>query len=149
MREFNQVYTAIWANNVFRGLPTNSQFQLLYLLTCGHGNSVGCFPLPHYVGSGDMGWKSKTYVAAMDANIKAGLVSYDPETQEVKIESWLKFNRPATAKHRIGMESTIAKVRSQAFRDALGAELEQGRKALPINGPLATDHLKRGWNARQ
>ena len=46
-RDFFKVSPNLWSSRKFRGLPDDQcRLLYLYLLTCKHANSCGCFELP-------------------------------------------------------------------------------------------------------
>lgn len=68
MREFGKISSSIWGSERFCALPSaEAKLFYLYVHTCQHGNSIGCFKLhPGYI-MADLGWEA----AAVDGAIKA------------------------------------------------------------------------------
>ena len=45
MRLYGRIETSFWQNEKVQRLSDGGRMLYLYLLTCPHGNSVGCFVL--------------------------------------------------------------------------------------------------------
>ena len=46
MRNYGSVSSLIYRNEGYRNLSEKSRWMFIYLLTCNHGNMIGCFNLP-------------------------------------------------------------------------------------------------------
>lgn len=104
MRDFNKVSTTLWRSKKFRALPDDQcRFVYLYILTCPHGNSAGCFDLnPHYA-CGDLGCTEKAYRKTLDILCKVGLILWDNDENTIFVTNWEEFNEPTNPKHAIGL----------------------------------------------
>ncbi len=133
MRPFHKISPTVWQSKRFQSLPPDDgRFLLLYLLTCPHNNSAGCFWLPNGYACYDLRWSEDRYEAALQALVAAKLVDHDAEHQVVLIEQWFRHNPPMNKSHRIGIGRQLDGVPSErlgtkAF-DALKA-LETGVKS--------------------
>lgn len=56
MRDYGKVYTAFWTSEDARGLSEDGRTLALYLLTCPHGNMIGCFRLTNAYAADDLSW---------------------------------------------------------------------------------------------
>jgi len=78
MRDFNKVSPTLWQSSRFVDLPSDDgRFLYLYLLTCHHQNSAGCFWLPDGYACNDIRWEAKRYVSARQSLLDADLIRYD------------------------------------------------------------------------
>ena len=123
MRDFNKVSPTLWQSSRFVDLPSDDgRFLYLYLLTCHHQNSAGCFWLPDGYACNDIRWEAKRYVSARQSLLDADLIRYDDANHVVLIERWFKHNPPMNEKHRKGIASQIEKLESE-----LDAARSEGR----------------------
>jgi len=130
MREYGRVGVSIWNSQKFLSLENNnSRLVYLYLLTCSHGNSVGCFRLPEGYIMADMPYlemiedKSKgrgkktptdslsiAYGYPIDSPIhralidlkRAELIGYDEREKVVRIVDYMDHSQISNIKHAAG-----------------------------------------------
>jgi hypothetical protein len=119
MRDFSKVSPSVWRSKKFKKLSGEGEkLVYLYLLTCPHGNSAGCFDLdPSYV-CADMGITEKAYRKAMDSLSSVGLVLFDETENTVFITNWATFNPPTNVKHAMGLVAQIDGASSCALKAA-------------------------------
>lgn len=112
MRKFGKIETGFWRNPKVRSLGEDAQRLLLYLLTCPHGNALGCFVLPMAYVADDLKWsveKSKRTFSELLAN---GFVSRDEAVDLVLIKGWWGHNtveNPNVAKGIIAAVKALPK----------------------------------------
>lgn len=94
-----------------------------YLLTCEHGNAVGCFVLPPLYVTADLGWDDKHFRTAMDRLVEVGLVGYDPEEEVVRIAGYLDQLPATNAKHAIGIVKAVLALPASPERDRVVDEI--------------------------
>jgi hypothetical protein len=125
MREYTKTSPAIWQSTRFRSLPVDDdRFCFVYLLTNQHQNSAGCYALPPGYAATDLRWTPEKYRLSLAAQVSAGLIQVDPETDEVLIERWFLHNPPMNEKHRLGTERAIMRIKSPVLRAAALASLQ-------------------------
>lgn len=125
MRDFVKVSQTVWKSKKFRALPNDDgRYLYLYILTCPHSNSPGCFDLPMSYASGDLRWENDRIKAALDSLCEAALIRFDSEENTVLIENWFEFNSPANPKHAVGMLSQLKQASSDELRLACGKAVE-------------------------
>jgi len=133
-REFSKVSPAIWRSKRFLGLKTDrSRLLLFYYLTCQHQNSAGAYKLPEGYAVADLGWSIDDYRKARVELVNAGLIHYDPETEEVYVAGWFKACPPMNDKHASGTMSRISDIESDALREVLEAEFTSVNKARLVD----------------
>lgn len=105
--QYGKVQRRIWNDEVFRMLTQDEKMFLLYLLTCPHGNILGCFVLKPGYAMEDLGWnrphrikKSLDRIQKIEkpySNCQptCGLVVYDSVTNLILISKYLEHNRLA------------------------------------------------------
>lgn len=131
MRDFTKVSPKIWRNRAFKALPTDeARLLMLYLTTCEHQNSAGCFRLPEGYALDDLGWSADQYRGGLSALTDSGLVMIDPETCEVFVCGWFETNSAMNKKHALGVERAIGGIESDTLREAAEREFEISREAF-------------------
>ncbi len=138
MRDFNKVSPILWQSTRFQGLPSDDgRFLFLYLLTCPHNNSAGCYWLPDGYACHDLRWDQDRYDAALQSLIEAGIVDHDSENQVVLIERWFRHNPSMNRSHYKGIIGQLEKVPSDRLCTKAFAALEaaeNGTDARKIDG---------------
>src|SRR5690349_18898006 len=136
-RDFSKVSPKVWRSPRFRGLQ-NEQAKLfyLYLLTCEHQSSAGCFRLPDAYAAADLAWSENDLAAAREGCVDAGLLIHDPETEEYFVPRWFKHNPSTNGKHRKGIERLISDLDSDRVREAAEAEFTETVPENPLDNPL-------------
>ncbi len=102
MRDYGKISTGIWHSKKFRGLDETIKLFYLYLHTCKHGNSAGCFHLPKGYILADMQWSLDAIGRAMDRAMDRGLISYNNDEEVIKIHDFLEHSPISNPKHAAG-----------------------------------------------
>lgn len=104
MRDFSKVSPSLWKSKKFRALPDDAaRLVYVYLLTCPHGNSAGCFDLDPAYACTDLRMPEKAYRKAIESLKSVGLVDFDSIENTIYLVNWATFNEPTNAKHAIGL----------------------------------------------
>src|SRR4051812_12263604 len=104
MTRYGKIETGFWHSPKVKALSDQGKFLLLYLLSCPHGNLVGCFPLHDGYIAADMGWPIERVCQTLSEVFSAGLAERDPQTMILRIIGWWGHNtleNPKVAKHAI------------------------------------------------
>ena len=68
MRTFSKISPKLWRSPRFRSLESGDERLLyLYVLTCEHQSSAGCFRLPDAYAASDLGWTEERLSDAREA----------------------------------------------------------------------------------
>jgi hypothetical protein len=116
MREFVKVSQTLWRSRKFKSLGEQSRLAYLYILTCPHSTSAGCFDLHPLYACADLGWQPIQFANCMDTLCSVGLVDWDGEENTVFIDNWMEFNSPANPKHAMGIIGQLAQVASHRLK---------------------------------
>jgi hypothetical protein len=133
MRDFSKVSPKVWRSPRFRSLQVQQKLFYVYVLTCEHQSSAGCFRLPDAYALADLGWSQEDLDASRAALVVAGLLVHDAETDEYFVTRWFKHNPGTNAKHKQGIERLISELDSDHVREAAEAEYADRH---PPPGPL-------------
>lgn len=131
MREYGKIFSALWRSNDFRALTEDGQKMVMYLLTSGHANLIGCYYLPYGYISEDVGWPDMGRVAAaMDDCMAHEFCVYENVSRFVFVTKWMKWNPFENPKVAISAGKTFERV-PPALRYAVArAALEHCPKHL-------------------
>ena len=96
MGDYARVKVKIWHSSTFSQLSNDAKLLWLYLLTCPHGNMLGCFILKKGYMIEDLQWSKKRLKRAFGEilNVKradggAGLVAFDADKNCVLIHNYM------------------------------------------------------------
>jgi hypothetical protein len=138
MREFNKVSPSIWQNEAFQALPLRERYLYLYLRTCIHQNSAGCFMLPVAYACADLGnWTAAEYSESLETVATADMIAVDMATREVLITDWFSDNGPMNENHRKGTQRIIDAIKSPALKKSAQEGLTYSRRGFVMlkHGP--------------
>jgi hypothetical protein len=117
MRDFTKVSNSIWNSAKFNSLNDDqTKLAYLYILTCPHSNSSGCFTLKQGYAAADLGWNFEAIGKAIESLSEAGLIQFDQSSETVRIVNWVSFNPPTNAKHALGILSHLKTAQSKELK---------------------------------
>lgn len=93
MRDYGKVYTVFWTSDDVQGMTEDERTLALYLLTCPHGNMIGCFRLPAAYASEDMKWSAERVSKGFNGLAAKGYINRCERTSWVLIKRYLKWNQ--------------------------------------------------------
>ena len=102
MRDYAKISTRIWTSRKFQAVDDAARLLYLYLHTCQHANSVGCFVLKDLYACADLEWDKKAYRKAIESLSIAGLVGIDRVEPVVRLVGFFKFSPFTNPKHAQG-----------------------------------------------
>lgn len=146
---FSMINRSLWRSTRFCGLSLQEQHLLLFFMTCGHANHIGCFHLPDQYALADLNkcrdnWSMAEYRLARDSLIAAEMIDFDPETDEILIERWIKKNPPAAPNNFVNMERSIEAIESARLAEKLHEQLAANKPEL--EDPLVSSLNRRSAN---
>lgn len=126
MRDYGKVYTAFWTSEDARSLTEDARTLALYLLTCPHGNMLGCFRLTNAYAADDLMWDVERVAKGFAELFQKGFAYRCERTFWVFIRQHLKWNQfdnpnvgKAAAKlfDQISPPVTVKALLAQALRE--------------------------------
>ncbi|WP_194720803.1 hypothetical protein [Noviherbaspirillum malthae] len=93
MRDYGKVYTAFWTSEDIRELSEDARTLALYLLTCPHGNMLGCFRLTNAYAADDLKWEVERVSKGFEELFRKGFAYRCERTFWVFIRQYLKWNQ--------------------------------------------------------
>lgn len=93
MRDYGKVYTAFWTSEDSRAFSEDARTLALYLLTCQHGNMLGCFRLSNAYAADDLQWDSERVSKGFAELFEKGFAYRCERTYYVFIRQYLKWNQ--------------------------------------------------------
>ena len=92
MRLYGRIETNFWQNEKIRCLTEGGRMLYLYLLTCPHGNSAGCFVLHDGYIQADLSWSSERVTKHVTELVRGGFIERDEGTSLTRIIGWWGHN---------------------------------------------------------
>lgn len=102
MRDYAKISTTLWRSKKFRSIDDEARLFYMYLHTCPHANSVGCFVLPAGYIRADLGWSEEVVAKAIDTLCKAYLIAFDSGEELIRIIDFVKHDPFTNPKHAAG-----------------------------------------------
>lgn len=93
MRDYGKVYTAFWTSEDARGFSEDGRMLSLYLMTCPHGNMLGCFRLPDAYAAEDLKWSTERVSKGFDELFQKGFAYRCNTSFWVFLKQYLKWNK--------------------------------------------------------
>lgn len=93
MRDYGKVYTAFWTSEDVLGMTEDERTLALYLLTCPHGNMLGCFRLPNAYAFEDLKWTSERVSKGFKGLVRKGYIYRCERSSWLVIKRYMKWNQ--------------------------------------------------------
>jgi hypothetical protein len=93
MREYGKVYTAFWTSEDVSVMTEDERTLALYLLTCPHGNMLGCYRLPSAYVSDDLKWTPERVSKGFGGLASKGYIYRCDRAIWVVILRYMKWNQ--------------------------------------------------------
>lgn len=126
MRDYGKVYTAFWTSEDVLAMSEDERTLALYLLTCPHGNMLGCFRLPNAYASDDLKWDMERVSKGFNGLVAKGYIYRCERSFWLVIKRYLKWNQfenPNVGKaagklfESLGSPATVKACLAAALRD--------------------------------
>jgi len=92
VREFGRLKTAFWHNPKIKSVSERARLLACYLISCPHGNALGCFILSDEYIAGDFAWPVKTARDKLAELISVEFCERDIKTNLLRILPWWEHN---------------------------------------------------------
>jgi len=94
MAKFRMVHTAFWEDaKVVEELTPEDKYFFLYLLTNQKTTQIGIYSITKRQMAFDLGYSMESVQALLDRFVQNhDMVKYNPETREIAIHNWGKYN---------------------------------------------------------
>lgn len=136
MRDFSKVSPLLWREKRFKELSSaETKTVYLYLLTCEHQNSAGCYRLPDGYAIEDLAISRETYIAARTELVAQGSILFDESTSELFVSGWFQTNPAMNKKHAMSIERRISELASDTLRERAEAEFEAAEERRAVAAP--------------
>jgi hypothetical protein len=93
MRDYGKVYTLFWTSEDVLAMTEDERTLALYLLTCPHGNMLGCFRLPSAYASEDLKWTVERVSKGFSGLVAKGYIYRCERSFWVVILRYMKWNQ--------------------------------------------------------
>lgn len=93
MRDYGKVFSSFWTSEDIRGMSEDARSLALYLMTCPHGNMLGCFRVSDAYASDDLQWTTERVSEGFGELYRNGFAYRCNRTFWVLIHKHLKWNK--------------------------------------------------------
>lgn len=136
MRDFSKVSPLLWREKRFKELSSaETKTVYLYLLTCEHQNSAGCYRLPDGYAVEDLAITREAYSTARAELVAQGLILFDEGTSELFLSGWFQTNPAMNNKHAMSIKRRISELASDTLRERAEAEFEAAEERRAAAAP--------------
>jgi hypothetical protein len=132
MRDYGKLECSFWRNLDIRKMSEDARWLAVYILTCQHGNILGCFCLPQSYVVDDLQWISQRVSKAFTELFKNRFIIMDEKSEWLFIPKFLKWNRienPNQGKFAVKVFNTIPN--NLSIKSNLINDLREYAKHLP------------------
>ncbi|MDP7979901.1 DnaD domain-containing protein [Bacillus sp. WLY-B-L8] len=92
MAVYRNVQVNFWQDDFVLELTPEERYFYIYLLTCSKTTQCGIYSLPKRLAEMETGYNRETVEKLLQRFIDYGKILYDPETKELYIKNWLRYN---------------------------------------------------------
>jgi hypothetical protein len=132
MRDYGKLECSFWRNLDIRAMSEDARWLAVYILTCQHGNILGCFCLPQSYVVDDLQWSAQRVSKAFIELFKNRFIIIDEKSEWLFIPKFLKWNRienPNQGKFAVKVFNTIPN--NLTIKSNLIKDLKAYSKHLP------------------
>lgn len=130
MAIYRNIHLSFWTDNkVEDDFTPEDKYFYLYLMTNPQTNICGCYEVSYSQMSFQTGYNKETICRLLERfeNIHK-VIKYDPDTKEVLIINWHKYNWSKSPKTLSGVEKVASHIKSTEFRYYVLSIVEQLRE---------------------
>lgn len=142
MRDYGKISTSIWGSDKFTRLKDNdnARYLYLYLHSCPHVNSVGCFRLRMGYAMDDLSWDETTLKKGIDSLCEVNLILRNESKEIIYIVDFLLHSPVTNSKHAFGSAKVALALPDCDLKDLVlgdlltgpyGADVKEKIEALP------------------
>lgn len=116
---YAQVHQSFWTDRkIMEDCTPEERYFLLYLLSNPHGNITGVFELGFKQMSVETGYTEDTVRNLINRLQDVhGVIRYSPETREILILNWYKYNWSRSERFLVGVQRAVSGIKCDEFRN--------------------------------
>lgn len=128
---------AVFQSDRYLSVSSEARELFFYCLAGPHQTMIGCFRAPDLYIAADLRWEPDQVRHHLTELQNAGLIRFDPATQEIMVDRWFSHSQIATEKHMQGARRMIADINSDDIREAMEYALAsfEASREKPRNAP--------------
>lgn len=119
MATYRTIQLSFWTDSkVDDEFTPEDKYFFLYLLTNPHTNICGCYEVSMSAMVRETGYNEATVKRLLERMEKVhGCIKYDPNTKEILINKWGKYNWSDSAATKAGIAKVAQHIKSDSFRE--------------------------------
>ncbi len=136
MATYRTVHISFWTDpKVDDDFTPEDKYFYLYLLTNPHTNICGCYEISMKQMVRETGYNEDTVKRLLHRmEYTHGVIQYDPETKEVFVPKWGKYNWFNSKDTMAGVAKVVSCIKAQRFKQAITQGPLQGVYTPPSGG---------------
>jgi hypothetical protein len=123
MRVFGRLESGFWDNPKVATLTDQQKLLLLYLYSCRHGNSIGCYVLRNEYIAADLGWSVEEATNCLSAIMERKFIARDDGANLIKVRGWWGHNALDNLNHAKHAAKSALSLPACSLKDETIAEL--------------------------
>lgn len=140
MAVYRNIHVSFWTDpKVDDNFTPEDKYFFLYLLTNPHANMAGCYEVSVKQITRETGYTAETVnkeLARMQN--EHNVIRYDPETKEILLLNWPKYNWTSSAKVTAAVSNDISRIKNADFKQYLSERLNNRDQKIPYPHPTDT-----------
>ena len=117
MAKYRAIQTDFWEDGFVLDLTPEEKYFYLYILSNPRTTQCGCHELPYKVIEMQTGYNRETVEKLLQRFVDYGKIEYSPDTKEILIKNWHKFNFTKSPKVMNCILKEISEIKNQDFKN--------------------------------
>lgn len=141
MAVFRTISNSFWTDSkVDDTFTPEDKYFYLYLLTNPHTNICGCYEISNKQMSRETGYNEDTIKRLIERFEKVhDVIRYNPDTKEMLILNWHKYNWTKSEKLKTAVEKVIGHIKCQEYAEYIHATLYDDTVSIPYRYGMDTN----------
>ena len=116
MAKYRAIQTDFWEDGFVLDLTPEEKYFYLYILSNPRTTQCGCHELPYKVIEMQTGYNRETVEKLLQRFVDYGKIEYSPDTKEILIKNWHKFNFTKSPKVMNCILKEISEIKNPDFK---------------------------------
>jgi DnaD/phage-associated family protein len=115
MAVYRQVNISFWQDPFVLDLTPEEKYFYLYLMTNSKTTQCGIYEIPKKIMIMETGYNTETIDKLLNRFSEYGKIIYSPETDEIMLLNWIKYNGSSSPKVIARVEAELKEVKNKAL----------------------------------
>lgn len=128
MATFRKIHIQFWGDSFMQELTPEQRYFYLYLLTNDKTKQCGIYEITKRQICYDTGYNIDTVSKLLIYFINQGKIRYNPETNEIAVKNWSKYNNSTSPKVQICINQELKSVKDKSMIEYIYSINTQSQK---------------------